>query len=115
MVRPLHPTKELEAAVADVLGDRIVRWTPVPGGFSAAGLWVMETRAGRSLFVKAATADATARFLRDEMVVYRNVEADFLPDVEAWVDDGHRPFLVLEDLSNNYWPPPWTTDGIRSV
>jgi hypothetical protein len=115
MVRPLTPAKETESAVVSALGEQVTLWAPVSGGYSAAGLWVIETTVGRRLFVKAATTDLTARFLRDEMVVYGAVQAAYLPEVEAWVDDGHRPLLILEDLSDSFWPPPWTDEDVRRV
>jgi Ser/Thr protein kinase RdoA (MazF antagonist) len=33
----------------------------------------------------------------------------------AWEDEGEYPFLVLEDLSEADWPPPWTPDKIEMV
>jgi hypothetical protein len=115
MVRPIKPGDDLARAVALAIGDSIDRWRPVAGGFSSAGLWVIETTAGRRRFVKAANTDDTARFLRAEKAVYDQVEASFMPEVEAWVDDGEHPILILEDLSGSHWPPPWSDGDIDAV
>jgi hypothetical protein len=88
---------------------------PVSGGFSAAGLWTVEGRRGRKAFVKAATTDDTAGFLRDEMLVYGHLRAPFLAGIVGWDDDGHRPILILEDLSGAHWPPPWEAHHIDAV
>lgn len=115
MVRPAQPSEELRHAVALTLRDEIVEWRPVTGGFSSAGLWVIATAAGVRRFIKAATSDDTARFLRDEVAVYECLNGSFMPEVEAWVDDGDRPFLIIEDLSHLHWPPPWTMESVRAV
>lgn len=115
MVRPLVPEPDLGRAVAAALGAEIVSWQSVAGGFSAAGLWIIETATGDTWFVKAATTDDTARFLRAEMMIYGELEAPFLPRITAWQDDDHRPFLVMEDLSQWHWPPPWDSSHIHAV
>jgi aminoglycoside phosphotransferase (APT) family kinase protein len=58
------------------------------GGWTRAERWVIHLRNGASLFVKAAT---------DEN------------------EEGERPFLLLEDLSECAWPPPWTSQRIDAV
>lgn len=115
MVRPEFPSDELRSAVARSLGTRVVSWSPRRGGFSSAGLWVIETAAGNSFFVKAATTDDTASFLRSEMEIYASIEAPFLPGIETWEDDAHRPFVVMENLSRYHWPPPWDREQIDAV
>jgi hypothetical protein len=70
---------------------------------------------GSSVFIKAAVSDDTARFLRDELRVYSAIEEDFLPRFLGWDDDGLRPVLILEDLAEAIWPPPWTREGIDAV
>jgi hypothetical protein len=75
---------------------------------------VMRTRDGRSVFVKAAVDDDTAVWLRAEHRIYANVEGSFLPNLLAWSDD-EQPMLVLEDLSQAAWPPPWTDELVERV
>ena len=33
----------------------------------------------------------------------------------GWEDDGDRPILILEDLSEAVWPPPWTQALVHRV
>ena len=33
----------------------------------------------------------------------------------GWDDDGERPVIALEDLSDAHWPPPWTTEQVDAV
>lgn len=70
MVRLISPSDAVRRAVAKTMRDQIVEWRPVSGGFSSAGLWVIVSNSGVHRFVKAATSDDTARFLRDEARVY---------------------------------------------
>jgi hypothetical protein len=97
------------AGVLPRLLPSVGRFTPL------TGLWVIETAAGKRRFVKAASNDDTARFLRQEMVAYHHVQAAFMPEVEAFIDDGERPFLIIEDLSGFHWPPPWSADHVEAV
>jgi hypothetical protein len=50
----------------DAVVGPTVDWCPVTGGYSAAGIWVVDRPGFSSVFVKAATTDATASSLRDE-------------------------------------------------
>ncbi len=75
----------------------------------------MDTRAGLSFFVKAATTEPTAVFLRDEHAIYSGIAATCMPEMLAWDDAGKWPILVLEDLSGAAWPPPWNPMRIDAV
>jgi hypothetical protein len=110
MVRPLLPSADIENRVRSLVGTP-ESWTAVSGGFSSAGLWTIDIGT-RKVFAKVSTSDDTARFLRDEMRVLNEVKAAFLPEVIAYDDDGYRPILILEDLSEADWPPPWNTSQI---
>ena len=37
-----------------------------------------------------------------------------MPDLIGW-EDGERPLLLLEDLSQGHWPPPWDRDKIERL
>src|SRR5688572_5059731 len=92
------PSPELAARVARLTGSRADAWRRVAGGYTLAERWVVAQRGGGSAFVKAATSDDTAAWLRAEARVYASVAAPFLPRCAAF-EDGARPVLVLEDLS----------------
>jgi hypothetical protein len=65
--------------------------------------------------VKVATSDETAEWLRAEYAIYAQVRGDFLPLLVGWDDAGGRPLLILEDLGDGAWPPPWTDERIERV
>ncbi len=102
--------------VERVLGARVVSLEPVAG----RGYTLTERRRavlddGRSVFVKAAVDELTAGFLRDEHVVYSQVRGAFLPEFHGYDERDGLPLLVLEDLSDARWPPPWTAADVDAV
>jgi hypothetical protein len=69
----------------------------------------------RSAFVKIGATGLTADLTRRE---YRNIQTIrgwFLPEVLGFDDDGSRPVLALEDLSDADWPPPWSDQRVVAV
>ena len=109
------PTPEVLERVAKICGAAVKEAMPVLGGFTEAARCVAILADGRTCFVKAATSDATAGWLRREHIVYSGVKARFVARMLGWDDDGSRPVLVLEDLSRAPWPPPWTREPIRRL
>ena len=108
MELPQHVTGALPAE--PVSARRIRR------GFAANNAkWIVALAGGGSAFVKAATDEMSARFLRDEHVLYSTLRAPFMPRVLGWHGDGELPVLVLEDLSDAEWPPPWTETAVAAV
>ena len=72
-------------------------------------------RDGRSVFAKRAVDEMTAGWLRREHQMYEALRNEpFVPEVVAWVDDD-LPMLVLEDLSDAIWPPPWDRAQVEAV
>ncbi len=69
---------------------------------------------GYSVFVKVATDDDTARWIRDEAKVYAVVQGDFMPAFLGW-DDGEFPILILEDLSEATWAWEWSPELLQRV
>jgi hypothetical protein len=98
----------------NLLGAEALEWRPVGGGYTPAERWLVRSAEGRTAFVKAAVNEDTAEWLRREHVVYSNVRAGFLPELLGW-DDAPRPVLLLEDLSDAFWPPPWSRNGVALV
>ena len=94
-----------------------VAFRPVTtGGYTPARRWVVTVDDGRTVFVKVATDDLTASWIRDEHLTYSVLRgAPFMPRYVGFYDDGRRPVLALEDLSSAGWPPPWSPDRIRAV
>jgi hypothetical protein len=85
-------------------------WEPVPGGYTRAGRWRVRFRDGSRAFVKAADDELVLRMLRAEIGVYEFVAGAFLPQLVEAADEGSRAYLVLEDLGDADWPPPYPPD-----
>lgn len=116
----MEPTPQETATVRRALKrlrSAPVAWGPVTsGGHTPARRWVVTLEDGNRAFVKVATDDLTASWLREEHRYYAIMRgAPFMPGYVGWYDDGKRPALALEDLSWAEWPPPWTRDRVRAV
>ncbi|QYO75736.1 aminoglycoside phosphotransferase family protein [Devosia salina] len=108
------PSPEVEARITRILGWRPDDWRPVAGGYTAAARFrVSDER--RSAFVKIATTPTTAAMLHREIKAYDSISAPFMPPLYGVDADTDRPMLVIEDLSDATWPPPWTKPHIRQV
>jgi hypothetical protein len=99
-----------------VVGAAPLEGRPVAGGGYAENTadWRVELDDGRSVFVKQALDDLAAGWLRTEHRVYAAVSAPFMPKLMGW-SDGERPLLVLEDLGDAHWPPPWRDGDVDAV
>lgn len=99
-----------------ILGDRVVAARAITDrGYTPNRRWVVELAGGRSVFVKQAVNEETGAWLRTEHAVYSSLGGSFLPESLGWDDDGATPMLVLENLSDGEWPPPWTPEAIEAV
>jgi len=107
----LQITDELDERIERAVGSRPVRYDARSGGYSTADRFAVELADGRSVFVKSAEAPHMAAWLRREHEVYAAIEGSFIPRLEGWDDDGVRPVLAIEDLSDADWVPRW--DGAR--
>jgi hypothetical protein len=106
------PAAELAAAT----GAEPVEWAPVQsGGYGTnSAHWRAKLADGRRAFVKVALDETAAKWLRQEYLVYSAVEATFMPELLGWLDAEHT-LLAIADLSDAYWPPPWTHEQIAAV
>jgi hypothetical protein len=116
----VEPTPQEMATVGRALKrlrSSPVAWEPVTtGGHTPARRWVVTLEDGTRAFVKVATDDLTASWLREEHRYYAIMRgAPFMPRYVGWYDDGRRPALALEDLSSAEWPPPWTPGRVEAV
>ena len=83
-------------------------------GYALAYHAVAEFEDGSTAFVKAGAEEVTSEFLREELRAYASVEGPFMPRLLG-MDDGDPPLLVIEDLSDARWPPPWDEASIEAV
>jgi thiamine kinase-like enzyme len=107
---------EIIRRAGDLLNKRLSSWHSVEGGYTSAARWIVTFDDGSSCFLKAGVDIYTAEQVRAEYRLYARLEAQFLPRLIGWQDDGgDSPILVLEDLSAAFWPPPWSDSHIQLV
>jgi hypothetical protein len=105
----------IEERVSAAVGRRIRSLRRVQTrGYAMAFHGIAEFEDGSTAFVKAGAEEITSEFLRDELRFYESVEGFFMPRLLGF-DAGEPPLLVLEDLSDGRWPPPWDAIAIASV
>lgn len=82
----------------------------VTGGYTNARRCIVELDDGRTAFLKEAVDDRTAGWLRTEVAAYERLgEQPWL----ARVLDASGERLLLEDLSDAHWPPPWRPGDVE--
>jgi hypothetical protein len=102
--------------IEQIVGARVVSLEYVEGrGYTHAGRHRAFLDDGRTVFVKSAVDELSAGWLRVETDVYRSVHASFLPDVHGYAEHDGLPLLVLEDLGEAHWPPPWREGDVEAV
>jgi hypothetical protein len=106
---------ELGERIERAVGSAPVRYTPRPGGYSTADRYQVELADGRRVFVKSAIEGNLAAWLRREHEVYSTVAGSFIPRLEGWDDDGIRPLLAIEDLSDADWSVDWSGARVPAV
>ena len=67
------------------------------------------------MFVKSAEEPNLAGWLRREHEVYSALSGSFIPELVGWDDDGVRPVLAIEDLSDADWTPRWDAARVAAV
>jgi hypothetical protein len=104
------------ARVERLLGARVLWAEHVEGrGYTHTGRHRAGLVDGRSVFVKSAVDELSAGWLRAENTIYSQVEGEFLPHCLGYDERDGLPLLVLEDLGDAYWPPPWRAGDVEAV
>jgi Phosphotransferase enzyme family len=110
---PRFPAAEVAASAGAV---PILRHFVRGSGYGTnTAKWSVELDDGRRVFVKRALDDLAAAWLRDEHRVYASVDAPYLPRFVGWHDAPGETLLVIEDLADAFWPPPWSAEQIAAV
>jgi hypothetical protein len=113
--------RALGEAVAQATGKRIVSCLPLAksGGYTRALRCQARFADGTSVFVKAATEPDTTKWIHHEAAVYEALgEQPFLAHYYGSVeygDDTAFPAILLEDLTEAYWGPPWRNGEVEKV
>jgi hypothetical protein len=108
------PAPDLVARAERILRRKTTAWTRVSRGYTPAERWLITTSTS-SAFVKCGVTPLTAKWLRREFHAYGQIKECFIPELIGWEDDERSPMLILEDLSQNFWPPPWTRERVDQV
>jgi thiamine kinase-like enzyme len=107
---------ELDERIEQVTGSRPVRYEPRGGGYSTADRFTVTLDDGERVFVKSADAENLAAWIRREAEVYGALQGHaFMPALVGFDDDGARPLLVTEDLSDAEWTPRWDDERVQAV
>jgi aminoglycoside phosphotransferase (APT) family kinase protein len=103
----VNPSPEVASAVARVLGVPVDSWAFIPAGHTRALKWIVP-----HAFVKAGSAGAARAQVEQEAAVLQALgDAPFIPRVHGFEHDGEYAVLVLEDLAEGRWPPPFEDRG----
>lgn len=102
--------------VAGLLGHPVTGAEPVHGGYTPAERWRVELADGTAAFVKIAGTPFTVRALRAEIEALTVLDgSSFAPRLRAADRTADRPLLIVEDLSEARWPPPWEPGDLDRV
>lgn len=99
-----------------LLGGRAVSWTRIESrGWARNEHWTLLLDDGTRAFVKSAWLEPSVTWMREEREVYDRLSGRFMPRLLGW-EDGERPLLVLEDLTEGaHFPPPWRRGDVDAV
>ena len=101
--------------IEKITAKKVVNTTPVEGGYTPALRLHVELIGGETVFAKIGTTNFTSEELRKESRFYHSIDRDFMPKLVGWDDLEPQPILILEDLSDGFWPPPWTEIRINQM
>ncbi|HEY6963207.1 MAG TPA: aminoglycoside phosphotransferase family protein [Gaiellaceae bacterium] len=107
--------RELDERVERATGSAPVRYEPRPGGYSTADRFAVTLADGRRVFVKSSPLENLAEWIRREHEVYAHLGGSFMPQLVGFDDDGERPVLAIEDLSDAEWSVRWDEGRVRAV
>ncbi len=101
------PSQLVAEAVARAGGSIPIEWhRSRGGGYTPAERWLVRFDDGRRAFAKVGVTPLVATWLGRELRAYREITGPFMPTLLGWADSP-IPTLLLEDLSDAQWPPPW--------
>ena len=107
---------EAVARAERALGGRATSWTRVESrGWSRNEHWTILLESGTRAFAKSAWLEPSVTWMRREREIYDCVSGPFMARLLGW-EDGERPLLVLEDLTEDgYFPPRWRPGDVEAV
>ncbi len=106
------PRRELISRIEKLVGAKVESFRRVEGGYTPALRLLCRTADAR-FFVKVGVTPLTSENLKREIRVYNSLSGDFMPHLVAWEAHESEPVLIIEDLSEYHWPPPWSERQIE--
>ena len=111
---PVNTEVNLRDHVERLVRVPVVGWRPVTGGgWTVTVRGVAQLANGRTVFAKLGDVPDTAAAVRAECSVYPLLSGPFVPRLVA--ADPSVPVLIIEDLSDAAWPPPWTQEHLTAL
>lgn len=107
----MHVPSEVDAAITNATGVKPTSWQHVVAGHTHAEKWLTELPDGRRAFVKAGTETSARRQIEREASILESVAASYMPRLYGASTGEDWSVLVLEDLSQGAWPPPYADRG----
>lgn len=101
--------------ISAATGKTVTDIRTVQRGYTPAQRMIFSFSDGSSLFAKIGTNEFTSGWLRNERHIYESLIGSFMPSYLGFDDDEMFPILLLADLSDAYWPPPWDDERIQQV
>jgi hypothetical protein len=106
----------MQEQIERIAGARVASLEQVEGrGYTHAGRQRAFLDDGRTVFVKSAVDELSEGWLRAEIGIYTSVRGSFLPELVGHGEHEGLPLLVLEDLGDAHWPPPWRDGDVDAV
>ena len=105
---------ELIERISSLIGGAASSFVRAHGGYSPAGRWTFHAN-HQTYFAKIGTTAGSSKQLRLEINAYDKIRGDFMPSRIASEDHEYAPLLILEDLSDFHWPPPWRSSQLEAV
>ena len=106
----------MRSEIERIVGAGVVGLERVEGrGYTRAGRHRAFLDDGRTVFVKSAVDELSAAWLRVEIRVYTELRGNFMPVFNGWAEHDGLPLIVLEDLGDAHWPPPWREGDVEAV
>jgi len=106
----------MQKQIEKIAGGPVVSLERVEGrGYTHAGRHRAFLADGRTVFVKSAVDQLSAGWLRAEIAIYAGLHGSFLADFLGSAEHEGLPLLVLEDLGDAHWPPPWRKGDVEAV
>jgi len=109
------PPARLRESCERLLGSPVTDWQAIRAGYTTSQKWRVTTASGESAFAKYATKQGAIEGLQNERLAYASLDLACVPRLIGWQAGTREALLLLEDLSDATWPPPWTDDVAEQV